>query len=186
MAATWDTARHCEPAACHCERSAAIQGERPSSGLLPRFAPRNDNGSRVIAGEPPRHCGPGPPSLRASPLRHCERSAAIQGERPPSGLLRRFASCNDDAPSLRQAPSSLRAKRSNLEGERPSSRLLRRFAPRNDGAASSLRPSPTRHCERSAAIQSKSLLPQNGARCPFMPQPAQGPPRQVGQGALCA
>ncbi|MDR1469203.1 MAG: hypothetical protein LBT00_07910 [Spirochaetaceae bacterium] len=29
-----------------------------------------------------------PPSLRPSPTRHCERSEAIQGARPSSGLLR--------------------------------------------------------------------------------------------------
>jgi hypothetical protein len=73
----------------HCERSAAIQGERPSSGLLRRRHWLPKVARRLLAMTMPPAIAAHPPSLRPSPTRHCERSAAIQGERPSSGLLRR-------------------------------------------------------------------------------------------------
>jgi len=59
----------------HCERSEAIHNTKPT-GLLRRFAPRNDGCAAELAmtdNEATRHC---------EPSCHCERSEAIHNTKP--------------------------------------------------------------------------------------------------------
>src|SRR5712671_2862151 len=77
----------------HCERSEAIQycATKRKTGLLRRFAPRNDGGSSPsLRANGSRECAPTGSVKQSMPLRHCERSEAIHAARK-NGLLRRCA-----------------------------------------------------------------------------------------------
>ncbi|MDR1470670.1 MAG: DUF3744 domain-containing protein [Spirochaetaceae bacterium] len=168
-------------------------GKGALSGLLRRFAPRND----------------GPPGAFLERNGSSRRAGAPSGGKGVfSGLLRRFATrndraaspCNDEAASPRSdgppgaflgRDVSSRRVGAPSGGKGVFSGLLRRFAPRNDGLA---RPhndgvaSPRNdgvacHCGRSEAIQKRDILsPEGGCQDPFMVQCAQGPTAGVPQG----
>jgi hypothetical protein len=94
--------------------------------------------------------------------RHCERSEAIQRERLPPGLLRRFAARNDD-------PATNRANQHEQPVIASAAKQSRENAPRLDCFAASRLAMTTlprtartntnalRHCERSEAIQCEGL-----------------------------
>jgi hypothetical protein len=126
------------PLSLRAKRSNPVGGPS-SSGLLRRFAPRNDNDSLVIVGKPPVIASEAKqssrrlsrldcfvasllamtmilPSLRAAP-RYCERSEAIQRGGHPrlDCFVATLLAMTTVLPSLRVSPPSLRAKRSNPE-----------------------------------------------------------------------